>query len=357
MPETTPSSLETEVLIVGAGPIGIELAVVLKRLGVPYVHVDEGRIGETIARFPRQVRFFSSPERIAISGVALQTVNQEKASREEYLAYLRGVVEQFDLAIRTHESVESIERRPDGRFVARSTRHGETRVTTARSVVLAIGGMHHPRTLGIPGEDLPHVSHYFDEPHLYCRERLVIVGGRNSAAEAVVRCVRAGARVTLSYRGEKLDATHVKYWILPELEGLIRRKVVTFHPSTVPVAIGPRAVRLASASGAGVAPFDVPADFVLLLTGYVMDTTLLERAGAELEGDARKPRLDSDTMMTTVPNLYVAGVAVAGTQRGYRLFIENCHPHVAKIVKSITGQSPPPGLVNDAVTRFDLPES
>jgi thioredoxin reductase (NADPH) len=238
----------------------------------------------------------------------------------------------------------------------RSTRRGEERAYSARHVILAIGGMHEPLRLSIPGEDLPHVSHFFDEAHRYFRERLLIVGGRNSAAETAVRCARAGARVTLSYRGAKLDPAHVKYWILPELEGLIRRRDVVFHPLTVPVAIRPGSVSLAPAAG-GEPRLDVPADFVLLLTGYVMDTSLLLCAGAAIDGENRKPKLDPATMMTTVPSLYVAGVAVAGTQHGYRLFIENCHPHVTKIVKSITGEAPPPGLVNDAVTRFDLPES
>lgn len=353
-PIAAPSAVETEVVIVGAGPIGLEIAVALRALGVPYVHLEAGQIGETITRYPKQVRFFSSPERIAIAGVALQTVNQEKASREEYLAYLRAVVQQFGLPIRTHENVLAVEPTGGG-FIVRSTRSGEPRTCSARHVILAIGGMHEPRLLSIPGEDLPHVSHFFDEPHRYFRERLLVVGGRNSAAETAVRCARAGARVALSYRGEKLDPAHVKYWILPELEGLIRRRVVEFHPNTVPVAIRADSVTLASTAGA--APIEAGADFVLLLTGYVMDTSLLVNAGAALDGETGRPKLDSATLMTTVPGLYVAGVAVAGTQRGYRLFIENCHPHVTKIVKSITGKEPPPGLVNDAVTRFDLPES
>jgi len=350
-------SESTNVVIVGAGPIGIELAVVLKKMGVDYAHLEGGQMGGTIARFPKQVRFFSSPERIAIAGVALQTVNQEKATREEYLAYLRAVVEQFDVPVRTGVEVLSVEPERGGAFTVRTRRRGVESEISARHVVLAIGGMHRPRRLGIPGEDLPHVSHDFDEPHRFFRERLLIVGGRNSAAEAAVRCARAGARVTMSYRREKFDSSSVKYWILPELEGLIRRRVVQFHPATVPAAIGPETVTLKPAEGAPGDAIEVPADFVLLLVGYEMDTSLLEGAGAELEGPSRKPKLDPDTMMTTVEGLYVAGVAVAGTQQRYRLFIENCHPHVTKIARAITGEQPPAGLVNDAVTRFDLPES
>ncbi len=352
---------KTTVLIVGAGPIGLELAVVLKRMGVDYLQIDAGQVGQTIWWYPRQVKFFSSPERIAIAGVPLATSDQEKATREQYLAYLRGVVQQFGLLVRTYERVMCMTPNPDG-FAVLTHRGTQQRQYQAQHVVTAVGDMHHPRMLGIPGEDLKHVSHYFDEPHRYFAQKLLIVGGRNSAVEAAIRCARAGACVTLSYRKATFDDKSIKYWLLPEVMALIKSGQITYLPNTAPTRVCESHARLMPTGADGepvpdAEPIDVPADFVLLLTGYKMDTTLLEQAGVELVGENRRPKLDADTMMTNVPGLYVAGTAAAGTQKKFSLFIENCHPHVTKIVRSITGKEPPAGLVNDAAKTYELPES
>lgn len=349
--------VECTVVIVGAGPIGLELAIALKHLDVDYVQIEAGQIGQTVQTYPRQARFFSSPERIAIGGVPLVTQDQSKATREEYLTYLRSVVDLYDLPIRAYERVVSIQRDPaNGRFFVRTERGGEEHAYNAPYVVLAIGDMHRPRMLHIPGEDLPHVNHYFENPHAYFRQRLLIVGGRNSAVEAAIRCHRAGARVSLSYRREAFDRQSIKYWLLPEIEGLIKAGQIAFYPGTMPTAITRSAVTLA-AVGAHGPPQHVPADFVLLMTGYVQDTALFEMAGVELEGENRAPRVDPQTMQTNVPGLFVAGTAAAGTQIRFRLFIENCHIHVRRIVRAITGRDVPDRLVNDAGSLFNLPES
>ena len=208
-------------LIVGAGPIGIEVAVGLKREGIPYEQVDAGQIGSTISWYAPQTQFFSSPERIAIAGVPLQTLDQSKATREEYLTYLRSVVLQFDLKIETGVRVNAIARSADGFVVTTFARDGE-RKRQAKNVVLAIGDMHRPHLLGVPGEDLPHVSHFFGDPHTYFRRQVLVVGGRNSAVEAAIRCVRVAAIVALSYRAAELDPKHVKPWLLPEINAMIR---------------------------------------------------------------------------------------------------------------------------------------
>src|SRR4051794_35638492 len=185
----------TRVVIVGAGPIGLELAVALKQEKIDYLQLDQSAIGATIAWYPLQMQFHSSAERLAISGVAIQTADEQKPTREEYLAYLRAVVQQFDLKIRAYERVESIRRTGEG-FEVR-TPHALVR---SENVVIAVGSMHRPRLLGIPGEELPHVAHYFEEAHRYFGQQLVIIGGKNSAIEAAIRCQRAGAHVTLVYR-------------------------------------------------------------------------------------------------------------------------------------------------------------
>jgi thioredoxin reductase (NADPH) len=184
-----------------------------------------------------------------------------------------------------------VEKLEDGTFRLHTSPASGERITVARRVVLAIGDMHRPRLLGIPGEDLPTVSHYFQDPHHYFRRRLVIVGGKNSAVEAAIRCVRAGADVTLSYRGEELAEERIKYWLLPEVRAMIRDRRLRFLPATRPVEILPGRIRLqrVGAPGGttdGPSVEDLPADCVLLLTGYEQDPSLFRLFGIELEGPA-----------------------------------------------------------------------
>jgi thioredoxin reductase (NADPH) len=347
---------KTNVLLIGAGPIGLEMAVALKVAGVDYVHVEAEQIGHTISWFPRQCRFFSSPDRIAICGVPLVTADQSKATREEYLAYLRGIVQQFDLKVRTYERVTRIDRLPASdedrdavRFAVSTQRSSGDRTCHAKNIVLAIGDMHRPRRLrhpelpAVPGADLPHVSHYFDEPHMYFGQRLLIVGGRNSAVEAAIRCHRAGATVAISYRKAEFSGQSIKYWLKPEIDGLTRTGEIAFYPHTSPTEITPTTVTLSrvdDASSSVPESRSVPADFVLLMIGYEMDHTLLKMAGVEVVGENQAPVLDPMTMQTGAPGVYVAGTAAAGTQINFRLFIENCHVHVVHILRSIAGMTP-----------------
>lgn len=320
----------TEVLIIGAGPIGIELAVAVKQAGIAYLHLDAGAIGTTMSWYPQQMLFHSSAERLAISGVAIQIADQQKPNREEYLAYLRAVVMQFQLEIRSYERVERIERN-DGGFSVVTARG---RIVT-RFVVLAIGAMHRPRLLGIPGEDLPHVSHYFEEPHRYFQQRLLIVGGKNSAVEAAVRCQRAGADVTITWRAADFDEKRVKFWLLPEIRSMLRDQRVRAIPSATPVEIRDRSVILQTSGGLR----EIDTDFVLLMTGYEQDPTLLEQAGIELAGTDRVPMFDPATMETNVPGIYLAGTAIAGSPVGrVQIIVEDCHVHVPRIVTAISGR-------------------
>jgi thioredoxin reductase (NADPH) len=337
---------ETDVLVVGAGPIGIELVIALKVAGIRYVQLDAGQVGSTIAWYAPQTHFFSSPERIAIAGVPLQTLDQSKATREEYLTYLRAVVLQFDLRIETFEPVVSLRKSEDGWFDATSVRAAGTRQWRARNVVLAIGDMHRPRRIGVPGEDLPHVSHYFGDPHQYFRRRVLIVGGQNSAVEAAIRCYRVGAQVMLSYRGSDFDANRIKFWLLPEIRSLIRDRRIAFFPMTVVREIRGARVLLEPER-------ELFADAVLLLTGYEQDTDLFEQVGVTLDGEGRRPRFDGQTMETNVPGLFVAGTGSAGTQiGGVKEFIETSHVHVTRIVAALTRTAPPV-----EAPSYELPES
>jgi thioredoxin reductase (NADPH) len=227
-----------------------------------------------------------------------------------------------------------------------------------RKLVLVTGGTDHPRRLNIPGEDLPHVSHYFRDPHTYFGKKLLIVGGKNSAVEAALRCHAAGAHVSLSYRRERLPEKSIKYWLLPEINYLIEQGRVAGYYHTQPVEITPTHVVLEEVGSDGVGSdgvntkcntvtpspatpsrIQVPADFVLLLIGYRQDNALFKLAGVELRGDCGAPVFDERTMETNIPGVYVAGTAIGGTQDKYRVFIENCHVHVDRIVAALTGHA------------------
>ena len=337
--------LNTGVVIIGAGPIGLEMAVALKQAGVDYLHFDAKQIGYTISWFAPQTRFFSSNERIAIAGIPLITADQMKATREEYLAYLRRVVIQYDLHVNTYEPITSIERTADGSFTLQT---GKGRTVRCQRLILATGGTDHPRRLNIPGESLPHVDHYFKDPHDYFRKRVLIIGGKNSAVESALRCYHAGAQVALSYRRGMLPEKSIKYWLWPEINGLIEAGRIEAHFNSVPIAITPTHVTLKQQDR----DVTVQADFVLSLIGYEQDTTLFKKAGLQLEGSCQMPRFDPQTMETTIPNLYVAGTCVGGTQDKYQVFIENCHVHVGRITAAILGRR-----IETRDVEFAQPES
>ncbi len=331
----------TAVALVGAGPIGLEMAAGLSEAGVPYLHFERGQVGQTILGYPPRTIFFSTADRIALRGVPLPLEQGSRATREQYLAYLRAYAEQFGLRVRTYEEVTAIGRAGGGFRLRTETRAGEKRSAEvlAERLILALGDMHAPRRLGIPGEDLPTVRHVFPGPHPYFRRRLLVVGGGNSAVEAAILCHHAGVRVAVSYRGDAFDPGRIKYWLHPEIEGLARRGAVEVHFGTVPVRIRPGAVRLEPVTGGGAV--EVAADFVLVQAGYEMNPALLRMAGVRLEGSAGAPALNEATMETNVPGCYVAGTATAGTQRDYRAFIETSHIHVRRILAHLTGAPPP----------------
>ena len=336
----TPMTQSTpyEVAIIGAGPIGIELAVCLRLAGVRTLQFDAGQIGHTMTWWPRTTNFFSTSERLAIAGVPIANNHQQRTTGEEYLAYLRAVVEQFDLPIQSYEPVVQLTRTTHQLFTITTAPLTGPATYTARRVVLAIGDMDQPLRLNIPGEDLPHVSHYFRDPHDYFRRRLLIVGGKNSAVEAALRCWRAGAQVTISYRQATFDDRRIKHWLLPDLMAQIEAGTIGFLPETVPVAIHPGSVELCPTSG-GVSRQQAT-DFVLLCTGFRGDQSLLEQIGIPLHGPHRVPAFDPETMESSVPGVYLAGTVAAGIQQRYTLFIENCHEHAGKITRAITGVWP-----------------
>jgi thioredoxin reductase (NADPH) len=292
--------------------------------------------------------FFTTPELLEIGNLPM-TTPYEKPTRLEALRYYRKVADTYRLRLVLHEAVTRIEPEPadrDGegrRFAVTShAATGETRVRHARAVVLAMGYYGLPNRLGIPGEDLPHVSHYYDEAHPYYRRRVVIVGGKNSACEAALELYRAGAQVTLVHRGAALGDS-VKYWVKPDVENRIREGAIAARFGTRVTRITPTEVFVTTAApGDGADPGAsgedaLPAEGVLLLTGYHADADFLRRAGVEIDAETLVPRHDAATFETNVPNLFVAGGQLAGRRTG-SIFIENGRFHGEQIARVLSAR-------------------
>jgi thioredoxin reductase (NADPH) len=318
-----------DLLIVGAGPSGLATAIAAKQHGLDYAIVEKGVLVNSIFNFPPLMVFFTTPELLEIGGLPLVTP-YDKPTRLEGLRYYRRVVDTFGIHISFHEEVRAIEREDDGTFVVTSTGRGGTRVRHARAVVLAIGYYDLPNYLGIPGEDLPHVSHYYTDAHPYYRQRVVVVGGKNSAAEASLELFRAGAHVTLVHRRATLGDS-IKYWVRPDIENRIKEGSIAARFEARVVEIRPTEVIIERHG----AQESIPAEGVFLLTGYHPDAELMRRAGIECHPESLVPTLNPETFESNVPNLFIAGGAVAGRNTG-NIFIENGRFHGERIVKVIT---------------------
>lgn len=329
---------KTTVIIVGAGPTGIELAAALKEKEIPFLIFDAGQIGHTISWWPRNTRFFSTSERIAMPAVPLQIFDQQHPTGEQYLAYLRAVVQQYGIKVNNFEKVTKINPSQDRFLIETETRRGKKEYQS-EFVVLATGGMAAPRLLNIPGEDLPFVTHYPDDPHHYFQQQVLVVGGRNSAVEMALRCWRAGAAVTISYRRAEINPKSIKPALLQDLETVLREGKMQFLPSTLPELINSEHVVLTPTGEDGLpgpGPKQViPTDAVLICTGYAADMSLFKILGVELTGEEKEPVYNPETMETNVKGVFVLGTAAGGTQKKFRHFIETSHSHVPKIISAV----------------------
>jgi thioredoxin reductase (NADPH) len=323
-----------DVLIIGAGPSGLATAIAATRQGLDYVVIEKGVLVNAIFNFPTHMVFFTTPELLEIGGLPLVTP-YDKPTRLEALRYYRRVVDTYGLQIAFHEQVLSIEREdPDVFAVTTIAARGVRRVRQARAVVLAIGYYDRPNDLQVPGEDLPHVSHYYTDAHPYYRQRVVVVGGKNSAAETALDLFRAGAHVTLVHRDAVLGDS-IKYWVRPDIENRIKEGSIAARFESRVVEIRPTHVvieRAASTgSGQGGGREEIPAEAVFLLTGYHPDVALMTAAGIECDPETFAPALNQETFETNVPNLFLAGGCVAGKATG-NIFIENGRFHGERII-------------------------
>ena len=322
-----------DVLIVGAGPSGLATAIAAKQQGLDYVLVEKGVLVNSIFNFPMHMVFFTTPELLEIGGLPL-TTPYDKPTRLESLRYYRRVVDAFQLQISFHETVTAIDppspkatAGQDAFVVTTKDGRGNTRVREARAVVLAIGYYDLPNYIGVPGEDLPHVSHYYTDTHPYYRQRVVVVGGKNSAAEASLELFRGGAHVTLVHRHAALGDT-IKYWVRPDIENRIKEGSIQARFETSVKEITRQSVVV---ERGGVVE-EIPADAVFLLTGYHPDVELMRRAGINCDATTLGPELNPETFETNVPNLFIAGGAIAGRNTG-SIFIENGRFHGERIIK------------------------
>lgn len=320
-----------DALIVGAGPTGLACGIELRRRGVRTVIVEKGCVVNSIYHYPTDMVFFTTPELLEIGNIPMTSLN-EKPNRHEALKYYRRVADHFQLDIRQYERVEGISG-ADNAFEVQSTdRLGTPRLYRARKIVLAMGYYDVPNMLGVPGEELEKVLHYYKEPHPYYNHDVAVIGARNSAAIAALELHWTGARVTLIHR-EGAISSRVKYWIKPNLENRIKNgEIQAFFHSHV-LKILPDSIRVATPDGEKT----LKNDFVFAMIGYRPDLDFLSATGISLESSTQKPRTDPATLESERPGIYLAGVIVAGMHTD-EIFIENGRFHGRQIAESIASR-------------------
>ena len=323
-----------ELIVVGAGPCGIAVGAAAKRAGKSCVLFDKGCVTNSLIGYPYYMTFFSTAVLLEVGGVPF-TIPEPKPTRREALAYYRRVVEHWQLDVRQYEEVVSIEGR-EGAFTVRTRmRDGAAASYTAAAVVIATGGFDRPNPLGVPGESLPKVRHEYREPYPYYDSDVLVVGGGNSAVEAALELYRNGARVSMVHFADALD--RIKPWVVPDITNRIEKREIPMHWRHRVAEIRPSSVLLRSEVDGGCS--EIPNDFVLALTGWHADYSLLASLGVEVDDGTGIPSHDPATMRTNVPGVYLAGVIAAGHDAN-KIFIENGREHGGLIVAHRLGRVP-----------------
>jgi thioredoxin reductase (NADPH) len=318
-----------DVAVIGAGPTGLACAIEAQKAGLRAVNIDKGCLVNSLYNYPANMVFFTTPELLEIGDIPFTTAHQ-KPTRSEALEYYRKVTEHYHLDVRQFQSVSRISG-IDGDFVIEALdRISQTRHYRARKVVIATGFYDLPNVMGISGEQLPKVHHYYGEPHPYFDSDVIVIGGRNSAAIAALELWRHGSRVTLVHRGPAIHG-NVKYWIKPDIENRIKNGEITAYFDSIVNEITPTSVVLGTPTG----EVSLKNDFVLALTGYHPDLDFLRSVGIHIgEPPDCRPAINLETFETNVPGIYLAGVVVAGN-RTHEIFIENGRFHGREIANDL----------------------
>lgn len=320
-----------DAVVVGAGPTGLACGIELKRRGLTAVLIEKGCLTNSLYHYPTNLVFFTTPELLEIGDIPMTSLN-EKPNRTEALKYYRRVADHYKLDIHQYERVDTV-RGSDGAFEVLTTdRYGCHHNCPARKLVLATGYYDVPSLLGVPGEDLPKVLHYYKEPHPYYDQDVAVIGAKNSASLAALELFWTGARVTLIHRGDKISEK-VKYWIRPNIENRIKNGEIKSYFRSKVVEIRPDAILLDTPEGEVL----LKNDFVFALTGYSPDLQFLNSLGVTLDTVTLRPRTDPQTLESERSGVYLAGVIVAGMHTS-EIFIENGRFHGIQIAEAIASK-------------------
>jgi len=323
---------QEQVIIVGGGPCGMSCAIELQKHGIKPLIIEKGNIVNTIYQFPTHQMFFSSSEKLEIGDIAFITEKQ-KPVRNQALAYYRSVAERHDLRINTFETVTTVEQVNQKFQITTQNNNREIQNYQAEQVIIANGYYDQPNYMNIPGEDLVKVMHYFKEAHPYYNKDIVVIGGKNSAVDATLELHKAGARITVLYRGSAYSES-IKPWILPEFDSLVRKGIVHMEFNAEVKEITKNEVHYSVNGNKKI----VHNDFVFAMTGYKPDLAFLETIGVNINTNNGKPDFNEKTMETNIPGIYVAGVVAAGYNNN-DIFIENGRIHGTMIAKSIKNKT------------------
>jgi thioredoxin reductase (NADPH) len=330
LPRQTKFMSTYDVICVGAGPTGLACAIEAKRAGMRPLVIDKGCLCNSLYHYPVNMVFFTTPELLEIGDLPL-TSPSEKPTRAEALKYYRKCAEHYALELRLGHRVESVEG-ADGQFgVHTRNEQGIAAQFAARKIVVATGYYDLPNRLGVPGEELPHVSHYYTEPHPFWRQNVVVIGGKNSAAEAALDLYRSGANVTMVHRRAALGST-IKYWVRPDIENRIKAGQIRALFETQVKRFEAGRVWVSSNG----AEKSLPADQVFALIGYHPDFEFLRSLGITLDPSTNKPAMDVQTHESNIPGIFLAGVVVGGNHTS-EIFIENGRFHGKQIIAALCG--------------------
>ncbi len=312
-----------DIIIVGGGPCGLAAAIAFKEIGLNSLIIEKGNVVNAIYHYPTHQTFFSTSEKLEIGDVPFITESY-KPKRNQALVYYRDVVKRKQLRINSFEKVSKVVKEENGFQVVTNKQIYQTKF-----VVIATGYYDHPNYMNVPGEDLPKVSHYFKEAHPYFDKDVCVIGGKNSSVDAALELVKAGARVTVLYRGKEYSSS-IKPWILPEFEALVRNGTITMEFNSDIIEITNDQVRYKK-DGEDKTIYN---EFVFAMTGYRPDHQFLKNMGINIDEETGRPLFNPDTMETNMEGIYIAGVIAAGNNAN-EIFIENGRFHGGLIAQSI----------------------